>query len=162
MLYFAYEETLAVGDQTPALFDAVKLTGTADAVTTYLIQKHFVKTDGTILVPGEDGIYTEKPHMVDGEYVYKYTVIDESVSGNAKYVVLNQDDTYELSDEEYIYGAYNEALAAVDAMEALNDDNTVKFNMDIRAAAIQSVNEENENWIAVNTEQWYPQLPAEF
>lgn len=175
-LYFAYEDTLATGaqidqiDQTPALFDAVKLTTEAEAVTKYLIQKHFVcdtvvggETVEVILEPNTDGTYAQKPKTDDyGNYVYQYTVIDESITSGAKYVVLNQDGTYSLNTERCVYESHAAALAAVDAMEAVNEDNTIEFNMDIKAAAIQAVNNENEEWKVENTTEWYKLLPEDF
>lgn len=169
-LYFAYEKKLATGAQTPALFDAVKLTTEAEAVTKYLIQKHFVcdvKINGekveTILEPNADGTYAQKPKTnSDGNYVYQYSVIDKDAADDAKYVMKNQDDTYSLNVERCVYESYEEALAAVDAMEAVNEDNTIEFNMDIKAAAIQAVNSENENWTVENTTVWYKLLPEVF
>ncbi len=168
-LYFAYEDTLAAGDQTPALFDAVKLTTQAKAVTKYLIQKHFVcdtvvdgETVEVILEPNADGTYAQKPKTDKYGYVYKYTVIDESVSDGAQYVAKNADDTYSLNEDRYEYASHEAALAAVNAMEAVNEDNTIEFNMDIKAAAIQAVNGENENWKPEETTEWYNLLPEVF
>ncbi len=169
-LYFAYEKPLATGDQTPALFDAVKLTTAADAVSTYQIEKHFTDASGNILTP-VDGVYASEPHKENGKYVYActvknadgdYIVYDDT---NKTYSVVDDASVTDINAVKYANDseetAYDKAAKAVDAMEAADDTNTIEFNMNIKAAAIQSANDEaGADWEKIDV--WYKLLPEEF
>lgn len=155
-LFFAYANELAVGAQTPALFDAVKLTKEADAVTKYLVRKYFVDSKGEAMTPAADGTYAEAPKKDgNGNYVYLYDVFQ---------IVTQQDGTegeVDVDANNELYTDYQAALDKIDELEAANADNTIEFNMNIQSAAIQSTNDEmGDAWKA--TTAWYPQLPADF
>lgn len=144
VLYFAYETVVAPGAQTKTLFDEVKLDADViGAPSSYTIVKHFVDADDEILTEDADThVLSGVPAKnADGEYIYKYTVTELGTT---------------------VYDSYDTAKAAIDAAEAADTTDTYRFDMDIKAAAIQSVNDENDDWTVGNTSVWYPVLPEEF
>jgi len=149
-LYFAYEAAIAAGAQTEPLFDTVKLdTDVLGATKSYTIVKHFVKiVDGekVVMDPDTNGLYAEEPAKEDGKYIYKFSVAEaEEVNGKPVY-----------------YDTYAAAKAQIDLMEKDTAKTGYEFNMEIKAAAIQSVNGSDPAWVVGATAKWYPELPSKF
>lgn len=138
-LFFAYEAVLPKGDQTPELFTGVQLARDIDTDAAIKISKHFTKADGSIYDPGDDLMYNEGEPAKDGSgnYIYKYTV-----EGSAD-----------------IFDDYDSAKAKADEIKEASAA-TIVFKLTIQGAAIQSLNDSDDNWAA--TEVWYPKLPVEF
>ena len=147
-LYFAYEAAIAAGAQTESLFDTVKLdTDVLGATNAYTIVKHFVDAEGKVMNPDSNGLYATEPAKENGEYIYKFSVEQaEKVNGEPVY-----------------YDTYAAAKAQIDLMEKDTTKTGYEFNMEIKAAAIQSVNgSDAENWKVDKVSTWYSKLPTAF
>lgn len=147
-LYFAYEKAIAAGAQTESLFDTVKLdTDVLGATSSYTIVKHFVDADRKVMNPDDNGLYATEPAKEDGKYIYKFSVAEaEKVNGETVY-----------------YDTYAAAKAQIDLMEKDTTKTGYEFNMEIKAAAIQSVNgSDAENWKVDKVSTWYSKLPTAF
>ncbi len=142
VLFFAYNDPVKAGAQTQSLFGEVKLdTDVLGASKAYTIVKHFVDEEGTILIEDETTGLIDGTPAKDGDlYKYKFTI--------------------EEATDNKVYNTYEDAKAAIDALEAADGTAAYEFNMIVKAAAIQSTNESDEDWAEVT--HWYHKLPASF